>query len=624
MHRILFADRRVWLLALLTLSTLLVGRVFLPASVALTAVVKTGYWFVLLSTLVWGWTLWNLWHRGGGVSWLEKARRHCGAFALIAVIGGLWQAHETHGFKIVADEPLLLGTSQSMHLDRDVGYPVRATDVQGPFQILQGVLDKRPFFFPFVVSVVHDLTGYRASNPFWVNTALSFVFLTILYGFVIKIAGLRSAGIMALVVVAGLPLLAQQAAGAGFELLNLTLATAWWWLAMHFLERPEAERQDAFILTSVLLASTRYESLLFLVPTAFMLVLAWWRSGRIIASWPTWSSPLLMLPMLWLNHAFSANDRLWELQSLGADTPFGLKYLAGNLGHALAYFFSLDGFQPNSPYLGLLGLLALPVFVLWAQGIWRSPLKATGQDVGLAFAAVGPMAVTGLMMVYFWGQFDHPVIRRLSLPTQLLMVIALVVVVARVFGGLRRVWSALICGGVAVMFAFCLPSMAKNVYGREYSPGMAYEWRREFLARQPERDFLMIDRDSIYWIAEKISATPNGQAQVRKDGIAYHMRNHSFSAVYVFQTFKVDPETGKLTLPPEEDLGPDFELEPVAQRRIEVLRIGRFSRVTAIREGTKVLAKADQEVKVNETEMTPAELDAAKRGYLDRWVKELP
>jgi len=641
MFQTFLKDRRVQLLGLIALATVLLGRFLLTDGWALTAVIKSGYWMILLATLVWGMVIWQLAKVEGWRFEWPWLRRNAAVAALILGIGGLWQAQETHGYKILADEALLLGTSLNMHMDRDVGYPLRATDVQGPFQILQGQLDKRPYFYSFLVSVVHDFTGYRTTNPFWLNTGLSFVFLALLYGLTVKAGGRRLAGVLALVLAAGLPLLAQQAAGGGFELLNLTLITGWWWLAIRHLEKPSAERQDALVLTSVLLASTRYESMLFLMPTAALLVTAWWREQRVIVSWPTWVAPLFLLPMFWLNRAFSANANFWEMQSVGAETPFGLQYVAGNLGHALAYFFSFDGFQPNSPYLGLVGLLALPLFILWAQRIWRAPLTSAGVDTGLALASLGAWAVTGLMMVYFWGQFDHPVIRRLSLPTQLLMIVAAVVVVGRLMRPVAKVWGGLIAGGLVALMAFSIPSMAKNAYGRDYSPAMAYAWRREFLERQPMRDMLVIDRDSLYWIAERVAATPILQAQLRKEGIAYHMRNHSFSAVYVYQTFTVKPETGELTLAPEETMGPDYELVPVAQRRTHLLQIGRFSRVVSIRDGAKILAQADTTFTSLDSELTPAQLATAKRGfvepdlkpeqleaakreYLDRFVRELP
>lgn len=625
MFRTLISDRRVWLLGLLSALVWVLGRHVVPISWALTAVVKGGYWCMLAVFCAWVWSLWRL---GGRDGWrLPSGLREWGVVALVIAGGALWQAHETHGYKILADESLLVGTSQTLHFDRDVGYPVRATDVQGPFQILQSVLDKRPYFFPFLVSLAHDLTGYRVENAFWFNTVLGFVFLGLVYGLCARVGGSMRAGVLALLLVIGLPLLAQQSAGAGFELLNGALILAWWWLAMRFLRAPDDDAQDAFLFTAVLLASTRYESLLFLVPAALILFLAWWRGGEVRCTALTWVAPLTVLPMLWLNRAFSANDRLWQLESLGAKEPFGLEYLPGNLGHALKYFFTLDGYQPNAPFLALLGLLALPLFLLWAQRVWRAPAQSAGEDAGLALGALGPLGITAVLMVYFWGQFDHPVITRLSIPTQLLLVVGVVAAGGRVLKIGPRVWNGLIVGAVVVVFAYEVPVMAKNAYGRDYGPGVAYAWRREFLARQPATDFLMLDQDSCMWISEKICATPILQARERRDGIAYHLRNRSFSSVFVYQTFEVNPDTGELTLPPEDELGPDFVLEKIAERRTQQLRIGRFSRVVAIKDGKPggaELARAEPTANVIKDDASQRETDEAKKVYFDRWVRELP
>jgi hypothetical protein len=152
-------------------------------------------------------------------------------------------------------------------------------------------------------------------------------------------------------------------------------------------------------------------------------------------------------------------------------------------------------------------------------------------------------------------------------------------------------------------------------------------WRREFLARQPAPDFLMLDQDSCMWISEKVCATPVIQARERREGIAYHMRNRSFSSVFVYQTFEVNPDTGALTLPPEDELGPDFVLEKIAERRTQLLRVGRFSRVVAIKDGKPggaELARAEPAANVIKDDATQREIDDAKRVYLERWVRELP
>jgi len=384
-------------------------------------------------------------------------------------------------------------------------------------------------------------------------------------------------------------------------------------------------RQDAFIITAALLACTRYESLIYLVPTGVLLAVVWWRAGHVRLTWVTVAAPLLLLPSLWLQDTFSANAARWELQSKGADKVFSLDYLPDNLGHAAAHFLSTDGYQPNSPLLGLVGLLCLPILMLWSQRVWRSLGKSEPVDVALVTTTLGLWAGTGLLMVYFWGQFDHPVIHRLSLPTQLLMLVAVVVTLGRVMPYRPWLWKAAAGVALAGLVGWSLPVMAKNAYGRTYTPGLAYAWREQFLKQIVDRQVLVIDRDTQFWITQRIAATPVAQAELRKEGIAFHLRNSSFSDIYVFQSFKFDETTGAEAVYPEDQLSAAFEVTPVAQLRVATGHVARISRVTAIREGDTVVAKPAWPESVRPVvDMTAEQGDAARGAYLDNWIKQLP
>jgi hypothetical protein len=620
MLRLLKAHRSLLLLVLLCLLVLAVGRKALPADLALNAVISLGYWWTLATVLLAGVAFWRLGQKSGAFT------RPAGlTVTLILAVTVCWHAHEAFGFKILSDEIVLLGTSQNMHLGRDVGFGLRATDVRGPFELLQSALDKRPLLYPFLVSVLHDWTGYRPSNAFWLNAGLGVVFLGLLHGLAVKIGRNRWAGHVAVLLVGGIPLIAQQASGGGFELLNLTLLTGWLWLGMLYLEKPDALRQDAFVFTAVLLACTRYESLLYLVPTALLVGFAWWRSGVTRVTALTVLAPLLLLPSLWLQQSFDANAGNWQLKSKAADTVFAFQYLADNLGHAAAHFLSTDGYQPNSPVFGLLGLLALPLFLLWSLRVWRTPRQAEPADTALAWLCLGLWGGTALMMLYFWGQFDDPVIHRLSLPTQLLLLVALLVVLGRMVPQRPWLWKSAALVAVAALLGWGLPVMAKNAYGRMYTPGLAFAWREQFLRQIADRQVLVIDRDTQFWITQKIASTPVAQAEVRKEGIAFHLRNRSFAEIYVFQSFLFNETTGTETVYNEDRLSPAFELAPVAQRRLAIGHVARISRVVAIHEGDKVIAQPAWPTPTRPDISMPADKTAAARiQYLDNWIKQLP
>jgi hypothetical protein len=166
--------------------------------------------------------------------------------------------------------------------------------------------------------------------------------------------------------------------------------------------------------------------------------------------------------------------------------------------------------------------------------------------------------------------------------------------------------------------------MTRRAYEWDYTPGIEMAWREEFLRKFPQRDYLFIDQDSTFWITQRMPATPIKQAGERKEGLAYHLRNHSFSAMYVFQRFKVNEQTGALTVDPADDLGPDFELEPVVQKRIATLHLARISRVTAIRDQGAVVARAGLVPLASGPALTAEELEKAKAEYLEKWIKQLP
>ena len=656
MLRTLVRDRRVLLLALLALLAIVVGRVTVPSDQAVTCVVKGGYWVLLFIAgyfaYVVGRIVRDLWRE-----W-RPLRADLGILCLILVTGGVLLAHERYGYKILADELLLSGTSMGMHYNRDAAYPVRATTVQGPFQILQSVVDKRPIFFPFLVSLVHDFTGYRPENAFYVNTVLGFVFLGLVYLIGWKIGRSRWAGALLVLLFAGLPLLSQQMKGGGFELLNLVMLSAVLLLAFAYAEKRDAVTQEALCYAAVLLAYTRYESILMLVPVAALVLWGWWREQRVTLTWPVVVAPLFLILPLLHNRVFSLNASAWELASRGATVPFGLQYVRENLGHAAAFFFDTTGYQPNSPLFAVLGVIATVFFLLWIVRIVRAPFASNPADVATAFIGIGLVGIFVLLMLYFWGQFDHPVIHRLSLPVHLLMAVAIVAAGASLWRPrmnatanahdgnpgpagepsspcisdaarkARRLWQSGCVAAIAALVIYSLPAMSRRAYAITYSPSVEMEWRTDFLRRFPARDYLFIDNDSVFWITHHVAATPNTLVKEHEDGLIYHLRNDTFSSMYVMQHFRVDPKTGHRTMEPTDDLGPDFELEPFWEKRIEALFIGRISRIVAIHKNGQVAARAGPIVTPPGTKpslpRSTEEWDKAKKEYVDKWLKDLP
>jgi hypothetical protein len=613
-------DRRVWLFAAISAVSAAAGFVLVPDRLAISVVMDTGYWCVLAAFLLFVRSLWCTF-RGDLAAIRESGTRgfDWASLAVVALGGTMLIVHESFGFKVVMDEVMLVGTSLSMHLSRSVLTPIRGSDIQGAFVVVEGIMDKRQLFFPFLLSILHDLTGYRPENAFVLNAVLVFIFLAMVNTAGRKLAG-RMAGWLGVALFAGLPLLAQNATGGGFELLNLVMILATMLLGARFMERRDEASFTAFCYSAMLLTQVRYESAIFLVPVAGIILWTWWREGRAIMTWPVMVLPLLMIHCALHNRIFGLRASAWQLVSKpGYTVPFSFGYIPNNVVHAIGFFFGKPTDQPNSYVFSTLGCVALFFFILLAAKKVRTLSAESPISVATIFFAVGFAAQLGLMMCYFWGQFDDAIIRRLSLPTHLWMVVALLAVLPQFPrpAVVRTLLAVVILG----ILAQGVPSMAAHAYNQEYLAGLETAWRRQFIADQPRKDYLVIDNDSILWITHEVTATTVEAARNRRTDLAFFMRTHTFSNIFVFQRYSVDADTGKMTIRKDDDLGPDFVLEPVRAERLGLLTQTRMSRLVDIREGQKVLTAPEPDHVLPKSR---DEIEKARAAYLENFFKRLP
>lgn len=612
-------DRRLQLLALVSLLAVVLGFFTFSPTGALAIITGGGYWAILGTAAWFAWSLWSLAKEAKPWVW-PAGLTGWGIPLLILVCGLVLLVHESYGFKILMDEVMLLGTSMGMHFDKHPLVPIRGHDLQGAFQLLDGRLDKRPLFQPFLVSVLHDLTGYRPENVFVLNTALIFTLLGLVYQAGKKLAG-RQAGIAAILLLTSLPLLAQNATGGGFELLNLVMIMSTLLLGVRLLEKRDAGSLQALLLSAVLLAQTRYESILFLLPVGLLVLWVWWLEQRPFLNWGTVFIPLLFLPVALHQKIFAVRESSWELASQpGFDRPFALDYVPNNFSHWLNFFFDPSGENSNSLILSGLGFLALPFCLLWSAKILSRLRQATAIQAGCALFSIGFAAHSLLLLCYFWGRFDDPVIRRLSLPLNLWMALAIIIVVAEMFRQ-KWIWRALMVLTGWGLFSHSLPSMARQDYTMDYYVGREMQWRREFITAHPEKDYLFIDNDALIWITHLVSGTPIKQTLDRKDILLFNFRNHTFSAFYVFQRFDVEPATGRLVVQSEYDLGTDFQLEPYWERRFTPLTVSRISRLVSIKDGD-LTAPANSPSPL--AKLTEAEREKVRQEYFEQLIKRLP
>jgi hypothetical protein len=177
--------------------------------------------------------------------------------------------------------------------------------------------------------------------------------------------------------------------------------------------------------------------------------------------------------------------------------------------------------------------------------------------------------------------------------------------------------------GIAVLAAIVqgVPSMAAHAYNQEYLAGLETAWRCKFIDDHPQKDYLMVDNDSILWVSHQISSTPVEAATGRRAALVFFRRNHVFSDMYVFQRFTIDATTGKKTIRDGDDLGPAFVLEPVREESLQLLTLSRISRIVDITDGDKVLTKPEPDRTVTKNK---DEMEKERQAYFENYLKQLP
>jgi hypothetical protein len=547
-----------------------------------------------------------------------------GPAALILAAAAFLHLYERHEFKIVMDEVVLQDTAMNMHFNREAAATVRGYELAGNYTSLALYIDKRPLFFPFLLATLHDFTGYRVANAFVLNGLLSVAFMALVFLVARRVAGLGG-GVAAVVLTASIPLVHQNAASSGFELLNLVMIVATLWFGMRYAERPDCDRLGAFVFSGILLAQTRYESALFILPVGVAILHVWRRQRRIDLDWPVLVAPLLLVIVPLHFNVFKLAAASWQLNDgPGADTPFSPRFFYDNVGHAMNYFLCTNGAEPNSLLVSVLGVLGVGFFMLVLYREHREIFAARPGEAVFSIFMLGLMIHTVLMLCYFWGQFDDPIIRRLSLPSHLLLVFAFVFVFPRLCRHAAR-WRALLAAAAVFIVGFTLPALAMHRYTQENFAARTNAWLSDFIDGLGDDSVLAIDNaSSLQWLVHRKSGITVQRLAEKPENYLFHFRNRSFQHFLVVQRVGSDFEHASDFPTVDDDVGEGLRLETVAERVFSPIYRIRISRVMAVdEEQLKAWAQHRQKA----VPLTPDMKSAAKKSdaaALDLWFRMLP
>ncbi len=558
--------------------------------------INHGGYFIMAGTFAaWLVCLWRLWPRFQGLAGDNRQAppERRGWWWVFAVIGVLMSAvvgMESMRSKILYDEFALQSTAFNMHYFREVAAMVRGYEFMGTFTSLDNYLDKRPYFYPFLVSLVHDFTGYRPLNAYLLNLALMPIALLLVFDLGRQWHGWWG-GLVAMVLLGVLPLFGQNATGSGMEMINLVMLLLAVRVGGIYLRSPDPSSLSAFCLTTVLLAQCRYESALFVACAGVVILWGWWRADRVVLSPAAALTPLLLVPVAWHNKVLSNTPVLWEMRE-EQTSRFGWEYVPDNAAGVIEFFLGMDRDASNSLFVSAVGALGLAmvaglVIPRLRQPKWQDPHAIAG----LVFM-FGVVANLVLLLFYFWSRFTDPMASRFSLPLYAAMCLSAVGLVKRIETRWRWATPVVLVLAFLSFVGSAVPKHAHHIYSRMGIDEL--EWERRTVAAMPDHSRLVVtNKSTLVWLLDKTPSVLIDRAVLLEDRLIHQLNEPTFQEILVTQALRPVNAEGYHQIIPEDRLPDHFELETLVERRFGT-KISRISRLTAIH-SPKVFSSTEHE-----------------------------
>jgi hypothetical protein len=405
--------RGVWAFALIGLFSGIAGLIILPVR-GIDETIPLHLAYPLLATVL-GIQLFTLRH--WAKSWVVSIGRDRWLMAAILLVTLWLLSAEPFMFKIVNDEGLIASTAQSFHTERAAAVSSTGSWSKGQYETFEGFIDKRPLLMPFLTSILHDLTGYRVANVFILNGLLTLILIGLI-AYVLRWLTDRRSAILGLILLAFLPVLAQGATSGNASILNGLMLTTAIALGMRYWDSPEEFTLPPLVYSLILLAQTRYESILYVVPFGLLILFGWIKAGRIVLTPLVIIAPLFLIFNAWHLRYAMAYEAFYVQDGPNArDAIFSLNYLLPNLRETLVFLFSFNNHHPNSPLLSLGGIAGVGVVII------HIVKKTLNQKAKAAIGVLLMVAVTnlGVILCFNFGIFTNYITARLSLPICLLL-----------------------------------------------------------------------------------------------------------------------------------------------------------------------------------------------------------
>ena len=317
---------------------------------------RTGYYFIFITTILWVVNLIpekNL--KEICLNWF-----HDNLIAIvfsILLMFGMYLSCSPQ-FRILADETNLASIAYSMYREKEFFNSTSGFNIYDSYNNIHHVWGTRPLFFPFLVNIIHTLTGYRAENVFFLNAIGGMGTLLVFYS-IVRLWYSKFEAIMGMLLLASFPVIVLCITSGGFEILNLFFILISFYLLINFFQNKTSKRLERLILTLILLSQIRYESVIFLIILLLIFIVLFFRYDEFrILSKKILFFPFLLLPIAWQRSITMSSEQLIGNLEVESDV-FSLTGFGSKIFEFFSYF-STNSYSHNTIpiifYIGLIGL----------------------------------------------------------------------------------------------------------------------------------------------------------------------------------------------------------------------------------------------------------------------------
>jgi len=446
----------------------------------------TGYYFIFIGFLLWVTSL--LPRRFHGDIWRRHLQKH-GSVLLLAlvIIGATWLVTPPR-FRILADETNLASTAAAMYRHKTFYNSTQGVVYYEAYHDKQHVWDIRALFYPFLVSLVHTFSGYRAENAFVVNAIAGFFCLVSFY-ILLQRWFPKWISVIGMLLLSSFPLFVLWTTSGGYEIVNLLFIIITFILLDKLIKDKKGITVEQLGLTLLLLSQLRHESFTITIAVGIAAISLIRQIKIESLSYRSIILPLLFLPIAWQRLIiFNAHD----LQLSQGQQIFSFNELKSNLENAWVYFTTQPEKHNTIPILFYLALIG---FIYGISQVIRHRELITRRLITLSGTTLLCVLLLLVVILSFNNQvggFIHPATIRYGISFLPLIVFGTIILL----NGLYQYKSEIaryVCVGAIACLIWHWPFAANNESLRHLTLYREYQVSLDFLKRNyPHSNIIII------------------------------------------------------------------------------------------------------------------------------------